>query len=885
MTVLIGAALVIFLVGAVVAARRVAKVPTIRLVTTKQAPELMLGKGMTWHLFNSHIWSTGQDAVAVIKNELQQLLPGIKVFLDVDDLEDIGALESYIGRSQVILFFLSKGYFRSKNCLREIRSSLEKGKPIILVQEADPAKGGGSIEASSYRRGSTPAPPQARSSRQPRRLQELRAECPAELQPAVFDQLFPLVVWMRIEEFQLVSLKMISEAREAVIAPTPAGKHQTPLFAQALLVQTPTYAGLRSLPLTIPGEVVLWASPANQGARRMANELAASFPGVAVDNAAEMPERATHMLLYLCEESWSDDRLAEQVKQELIAAGLYRDLAIACFSGLHRQARPALGIHSHSHSSRALQSRSMSSRAITLGHDRTVIAEVVGTGCSDELAEYVAREARREYTEASQIFELVVASVAYDNSGVTHVVNGLVDRAVAFVRAIATREHEDSGGDPEALAAAVDAFVLKTFSTSDYAGGFAAFGSDPDAVRDLLADKTEDRLREKVGELCLEALLAGSLAAAAIDAKEEGWGVAGGEEEALARFLGIDFTFYCERRALTPNVDGLWGTHTLAALDMGLSVAEFSFTSRLRAAAPAAAADADAMPWFSGDAAGLPLRASTAAGLPLRASSSGTTFQILTIARYLGVPAEEMPLLRLAAVAFLCPQHHSFLEVMLGASEYCGAGPLAAGAACWRHLLPRDYCFQLPGGGAVTRDSLNAEIEAEMRGVGDIKDFRMNKTVGNYAFAFDKYRSAWPAQRLSVDNLGKIAARFRSLVAFPGASPAPPEAERREVDERAQQQQQQQQQALHDSALRIQAGFRASREQKAALRAGMKKRCPGPKSGRKSGAQRTSWGSSAIDRIPTDSHTNTNSRPSAAAGGRAGGRRPSERASEREYEP
>ena len=47
----------------------------------------------------------------------------------------------------------------------------------------------------------------------------------------------------------------------------------------------------------------------------MANELAASFPGVAVDNAAEMPERATHMLLYLCEATWSDDRLAEQVER------------------------------------------------------------------------------------------------------------------------------------------------------------------------------------------------------------------------------------------------------------------------------------------------------------------------------------------------------------------------------------------------------------------------------------------------------------------------------------------------------------------------------------------------------------------------------------------
>ena len=103
----------------------------------------------------------------------------------------------------------------------------------------------------------------------------------------------------------------------------------------------------------------------------MANELAASFPGVAVDNASEMPERATHMLLYLCEATWSDDRLAEQVErvreaglpivmahendpdrdgcafarffettpQELVASGIYRDLAIACFPGLHRQER------------------------------------------------------------------------------------------------------------------------------------------------------------------------------------------------------------------------------------------------------------------------------------------------------------------------------------------------------------------------------------------------------------------------------------------------------------------------------------------------------------------------------------------------------------------
>ena len=135
----------------------------------------------------------------------------------VDDLEDIGALEDYIGRTQMILFYLSKGYFRSKvtnassptsrqsrstvhvsnhslhaqNCLREVRSSLEMRKPLVLVQEADPTKGG--------------------------TLQELRAECPEDLQAAIFERTWRLAVWHRIESFQLVSLKIIAEASRSII--------------------------------------------------------------------------------------------------------------------------------------------------------------------------------------------------------------------------------------------------------------------------------------------------------------------------------------------------------------------------------------------------------------------------------------------------------------------------------------------------------------------------------------------------------------------------------------------------------------------------------------------------------------------------------------------
>ena len=53
---LVAVALVIFLIGAIDAVRRVAKVPTIRLVSNSQPPELTISKGLTWHLFNSHIW-------------------------------------------------------------------------------------------------------------------------------------------------------------------------------------------------------------------------------------------------------------------------------------------------------------------------------------------------------------------------------------------------------------------------------------------------------------------------------------------------------------------------------------------------------------------------------------------------------------------------------------------------------------------------------------------------------------------------------------------------------------------------------------------------------------------------------------------------------------
>ena len=49
----------------------------------------------------------------IIKQRLLEMLPDVRVFLDVDDLEEIGDLEGYIDRTTTILVYCSKGYFQS----------------------------------------------------------------------------------------------------------------------------------------------------------------------------------------------------------------------------------------------------------------------------------------------------------------------------------------------------------------------------------------------------------------------------------------------------------------------------------------------------------------------------------------------------------------------------------------------------------------------------------------------------------------------------------------------------------------------------------------------------------------------------------------------------
>ena len=158
--------------------------PSVRLVASGQVPELKLGAGHRYHLFLSHVWSSGQDQMATVKRELQLLLSGVRVFLDVDDLEEIGQLDNYVRQTQSMLLFLSKGYFFSANCKKEVAATLANNNPVMLLHETDPNRGGTSIE-------------------------QMLADCPDDWREEIFVPRRPVIPWLRVKEFKIVSLKMI----------------------------------------------------------------------------------------------------------------------------------------------------------------------------------------------------------------------------------------------------------------------------------------------------------------------------------------------------------------------------------------------------------------------------------------------------------------------------------------------------------------------------------------------------------------------------------------------------------------------------------------------------------------------------------------------------
>ena len=275
------------------------------LLCTKnnQQPTLELGKRMSYHLFLSHAWSSAQDTSAVIKHMLRWLLPGVSVFLDVDDLEEIGNLEAYVNSSQCILVMLTQGYFTSRNCLREFNQSLATNKPLVLVNEGDLSKGGAPLSVlrleferhEQQKRGFIVG---ERCRHEKRGLGTVKAydgesgmvklefdDPPGDLhtckpssqyrlhllktnglsQAAKVFERDDIIMWQRVAEFQAISLRLIAEQ---LLRATPVYSRQ-PLFASSLYIPN----AIDCQDLQLPPGTRVYVSVHNPGASQLAREL------------------------------------------------------------------------------------------------------------------------------------------------------------------------------------------------------------------------------------------------------------------------------------------------------------------------------------------------------------------------------------------------------------------------------------------------------------------------------------------------------------------------------------------------------------------------------------------------------------------------------------
>lgn len=317
--------------------------PTIRLVSSGREPLLDLPASCQYHAFVSHVWGTGQDQTHTIVRQLKLLMPDIRIWLDVDNLDDIGKLEDYVRQSAVIVIFLSQGYFRyaeaasthplrtrprpgplsphptpfrsSANCRRELYTTLQLRKPMVVVREADAEKGGQSIYE---------------------HIAECRLACidekpsaypeytgPEEVIKALFSE--EPILWVRASGFQLESVKMTALRMLRCLPYYTSSPQQ---LAKGIKVQG------QVKPHVLNSNVRLLISEANEGAEQAAAAVVAAAkaaPGRArvVLGSAELalpPEggclpELTTMLVYLNNRTFLDgrDTLCHLVQQALDA--------------------------------------------------------------------------------------------------------------------------------------------------------------------------------------------------------------------------------------------------------------------------------------------------------------------------------------------------------------------------------------------------------------------------------------------------------------------------------------------------------------------------------------------------------------------------------------
>ena len=281
-----------------------------------------------FHAFVSHQWGSGQDKARAIKAQLTMLIPGLRVFLDVDDLTDIGALESLIDATDVVVVFLAgstedgveiSDYMRSRNCLRELRQSVVAKKRLVFVRETDQQHGAVSMAAH-------------------------RRDCPEELRHVLDEHL--IVPWYRVKEYGTVSLRQIAQVildgelrvpGELLHAPL----RLAPCATDAFHLYAPNAAS--ELVALLRAEAPALKVTTNAEERRAAQRYVLYLNGATWETGESREEVHTvltdNMPLLLVHEQrdgkgalpFSD--IIERTPESLLNAGVYTSLAVPLYDG------------------------------------------------------------------------------------------------------------------------------------------------------------------------------------------------------------------------------------------------------------------------------------------------------------------------------------------------------------------------------------------------------------------------------------------------------------------------------------------------------------------------------------------------------------------------
>ena len=334
---------------------RVAKARRLRYVQTGlevTPPAIDAG---AFHVFLSHTWAQGQSDMRIVKHRLLEMMPDLRVFLDVDDLM-FGAGQEYIERSYVVLTFCTAKYFKSKACAREVFDTVLNSKPIICVLEPErnEEKGGLSQQEISHlllnKRYPEDDDPNAVVWPLQWKLEDEVKGWGFEGPPTgqqVVDALFAFdpVEWNRFSAFQDVTMRLIAQRvlwQSGSAEPSPSrasplkmvskrvAPEVHPCQQQAVYVQGEIGNGAVSIdpPKT---KHHLYCSPSCAGASSLATELTETLQiDLQWTDELEMLESCDHMLLYLTSQTWTCGEMSERCAGEVrtaLARGVHLLLA------------------------------------------------------------------------------------------------------------------------------------------------------------------------------------------------------------------------------------------------------------------------------------------------------------------------------------------------------------------------------------------------------------------------------------------------------------------------------------------------------------------------------------------------------------------------------